>query len=101
MSRGRSSIHYLQPGKRNSVLTILMIQPSSSTLNTATAAKLNAAKALLLGGWLFVDIYKGISHAWSFSLRSKHTAKKEHAVSICNVQLVVMWRINAPFYVLY
>jgi hypothetical protein len=29
------------------------------------------------------------------------TAKKEAAVSICNLQLVVMWLINVPFYVLY
>jgi hypothetical protein len=34
------------------------------------------------------------------NLRS-YTAKKDAAVSICNLQLVVMWLINVPFYVLY
>jgi hypothetical protein len=29
------------------------------------------------------------------------TVKKEDAVSICNGQLVVMWRINVPSYVMY
>jgi hypothetical protein len=32
---------------------------------------------------------------------TSRTAKKEAAVSICNLQLVVMWLINVPFYVLY
>jgi hypothetical protein len=30
-----------------------------------------------------------------------HALQKKAAVSICNVQSVVMWRINVPFYVLY
>jgi hypothetical protein len=33
--------------------------------------------------------------------RAHYTVKTEHAVLICNKQLVVMWRVNVPCYVLY
>jgi hypothetical protein len=68
-------------------------------LNTILIAILVTNKFIIQIGGLFL-LHAYVVQSTAFAIVGI-TVKKEDAVSICNEQLVVMWRINVPSYVMY